>query len=85
MFGGLPQPAWDWGVRGFGFSEALYERRRRVLAHPEDLREDVQQGFRWLVLGPSDAAVQQAAVPWIAAGDAELVASFPPLTVVHLK
>jgi hypothetical protein len=85
MFGGLPQPAWDWGTRSFGFSEALYERRRRVLAHPEDLREDAQQGFRWLVLGPSDAAVQQAAVPWIAAGDAELAASFPPLTVVHLK
>jgi hypothetical protein len=85
MFGGLPQTSEDWGVRGFGFSDALFARRRRMLAHPEDLHEDMAQGFRWLVLGPSDRAVEEAVKPWIVAGDAEVAASFPPLTVVHLK
>jgi hypothetical protein len=85
MFGGLPQPGWDWGVQSFGFSEGLYDERRRMNAHPEDLEVLRQQGFRWLVLGPRDGAVIAAARRWVESGDAEIAAEFTPLTLFRLK
>jgi hypothetical protein len=85
MFGGLPQPGWDWGVQSFGFGERLYEERRRMTAHPEDLAADREQGFRWLVLGPRDGSALEAARRWVQAGDAEVAAEFAPLTIFRLK
>ena len=79
MLGGLPQPSWDWGARSFGFSEGLYDERRRMMAHPENLQFDLDQGFRWLVLGPRDSAVVEAARRWVQDGRAEVAAEIPPL------
>jgi hypothetical protein len=84
MAGGLPQTSWDWGTQGFGFSESLYDARRTMLAHPDDLAGFEAQGFRWLVLGPRDGAVMSAAQRRVQAGTATVVATFPPLTIVRL-
>ena len=85
ILGGLPQPSWDWGTRGFGFSDSLYAERQRVLDHPDDLDALRNQGFRWLVLGPHDARALAAARRWTDEGRAELAAEFPPLMVYRLR
>jgi hypothetical protein len=85
MRGGLPQPSWDWGAEKFGFGQRLFDERRRLLGHPADLEALQSQGFRWLVVGPRDAALQQAVRGWIEENRAERVADFPPLVVVRLR
>jgi hypothetical protein len=85
MRGGLPQPTWDWGAEKFGFGQRLFEDRRRLIAHPSDFDALEGQGFRWLVLGPRDAALMHAAQTWIDENRAERVAEFSPLVVVRLR
>jgi hypothetical protein len=85
MWGGLPQPTWDWGAERFGFGQRLFEERRRLIAHPADFEALESQGFRWLVLAPRDGALLQASQRWIEENRAERVADFPPLVVVHLR
>ena len=83
--GGLPQQTWDWGVRGFGFSDALFAERQRLLDHPEDLDAMRAEGFRWLVLTSADTGVLEAARRRVADQRAELAAEFPPLVVYRLR
>jgi hypothetical protein len=86
MYGGLPQPTWDWGARSFGFSDALYDERRRLTAAPDDFDLARKQGFRWFVLGPRDGPrVLAAAEQWTQENRAELVAEFPPLKIYRLR
>jgi hypothetical protein len=85
VYGGLPQPSTDWGVRAFGFGKALYEARRRMMELPDDPGVYLAQGFRWVVLGPEDGArAAEMARQWVNDGRAELAAQFPPLGVYRL-
>jgi hypothetical protein len=85
MQGGLPQQTWDWGTEGFGFGEHLYEERRWLISHPDDLEAFRRQGFRWLVLGPFDRRELVAARSWVSEGKADVAGEFPPLTVYRLR
>jgi hypothetical protein len=85
MRAGLPQQTWDWGTQGFGFSDGLYQERRALIAHPDDLEAFRRQGFRWLVLGPRDGHALVAARQWVSEGKAEVAGEFPPLTVFRLR
>jgi hypothetical protein len=85
MYAGLPQPTWDWGVKSFGFGQALYDERQRLLDHPDDLEALRKQGFRWLVLAPRDGVASQAAQRWVSEDRAEVAAQFPPLIVYRLR
>jgi hypothetical protein len=81
---GLPQQTSDWAVERFGFSQRLFDDRRRMTAHPEDTAAFTDQGFRWLVLGPADGPLLLAARAWTLDGRAEVAAEFPPLAVFRL-
>jgi len=86
LYGGIPQPHWDWGVESFGFSQSLYDERHRLLADPPDSPAAFRaQGFRFLVLGPSDAKLAGFAARWAQQGKARLLAKFPPLEVYRLE
>jgi hypothetical protein len=85
MRAGLPQQTWDWGTQGFGFGDGLFQERRVLIAHPDDLEAFRRQGFRWLVLGPRDARALTAAREWVSEGKAEVAGEFPPLTVFRLR
>jgi hypothetical protein len=85
VYGGLPQPTADWGVRTFGFGKALFDDRRRMMALPDDPGVYLGQGFRWLVLGPDDGPRADIARRLTDDGRAERVAEFPPLTIYRLR
>jgi hypothetical protein len=85
IYGGLPQPTWDWATRAFGFSEILYDERRGLLDHPDDLDAYRLQGFRWFVLSSRDARVLATVTRWAQENRAERAAEFPPLTIFRLR
>jgi hypothetical protein len=86
MYGGLPQPTWDWGTLSFGFSETLFDERRQLSAAPDDLDLARAQGFRWIVVAPHDGPrVAEAARRWTEEHRAVLFAEFPPLKVYRLS
>ena len=83
LFGGLPQLYPQGGP--FGFSDSLFATRQRLIDHPPgDPGPFVDQGFRWLVLAPRDAALERSMQRWVKAGRADLVVEFPPLKIFHL-
>ena len=82
---GLPQPTWDWAVKQFGFSDALYQERQKLIDRPDDLAAFRAQGFRWLVLAPRDTIARQAAERWVSDGRAERVTEIPPLEIYRLR
>jgi hypothetical protein len=83
LFGGLPQLYPQEGP--FGFSKSLFLARQLLIDRPpHEPGPFVAQGFRWLVLAPGDAALEQWVQRWVGAKRADLVAEFPPLKVFHL-
>jgi hypothetical protein len=86
QWGGLPVVWDDWGTHGFGFPEARFARRTMLLQTlPAAPAAWLDEGVRWLVLGPADAPLRARADAWIASGDATQAASFGELTVVRLN
>ena len=82
LYGGLPEPEFDYAAWANGFRPEDVDRRVRFLAHPPGAADAfLAQGFRWVVLGPEDAELERAAELWVKAERAEVRAEFPPLRI----